>query len=123
VVGLFLRVGIFIPTTATDSYITVTSPVVSNWNCEGNRYLKNRDKSDSRVIDLQNRQTDDSSESRPTIIFTFTNPITLCGVELLFIFYDSIPSLRNTIHLVTIPATAEKHIIAGENNSDRGMTV
>jgi hypothetical protein len=52
-VGLLLRVGVFIPTTTTDSHIAVTSPAVSNWNCKSNRYLKNRNKSDSRVIDLQ----------------------------------------------------------------------
>jgi hypothetical protein len=53
VVGLFLRIGVFIPTTATDSHIAVTSPAISNLNYESNRYLKNYNKSDSRVIDLQ----------------------------------------------------------------------
>jgi hypothetical protein len=51
-VGLLLRIRVFIPITATDSYIAVTNPVISNWNYENNRYLKNRNKSDSRVIDL-----------------------------------------------------------------------
>jgi hypothetical protein len=29
-VGLLLRVGVFIPTTVTNSYIAITSPAISN---------------------------------------------------------------------------------------------
>jgi hypothetical protein len=92
-VGLFLRIRVFIPTTAIDFYIIVTSTVISNWNYENNRYLKNHNKSDSRIIDLQNQQTDDFFESCLITIFIFTNPITLRGIELLLTLYDSIPSL------------------------------
>jgi hypothetical protein len=45
-----------------------------------------------KLSTYKNQQTDDSSELCPTIIFTFTNPIILRGIELL-IFYDSILSL------------------------------
>jgi hypothetical protein len=52
-VGLLLRIRVFIPTTAIDSHIAVTSPAVSNWNYENNKYLKNHNKSNSKVINLQ----------------------------------------------------------------------
>jgi hypothetical protein len=82
----------FIPIIATDSYIIVISLVVLNWNYEDNKYLKNRNKSNSRIINLQNRQTDDFFESCVIIIFIFTNLITLYNIKL-FIFYDSISFL------------------------------